>query len=94
MQRVDCIAIALLWWYILKSLDASLQDGEMRTNIVIDDQLLAKARRLTGIATKKGAVDAALKLLVRLKQQEAIRTWWGKLRWDDDLEARRQESTA
>jgi hypothetical protein len=43
MQRVDCIAIALLWWYILKSLDASLQDGEMRTNITAQTDTLDTA---------------------------------------------------
>jgi Arc/MetJ family transcription regulator len=52
----------------------------MRPNIIIDDQLLAEAQRLTGIATKKGVVDADLKLLVHRKRQEAVRTWRRKLR--------------
>jgi Arc/MetJ family transcription regulator len=42
----------------------------MRTNIIIDDQLIAEAQRLTGITTKKGVVEAARRLLVQLKQQE------------------------
>ena len=64
----------------------------MRTNIMIDDQLLAEAQRVTGIPTKKGVVEAALKLLVRLKQQEAVKAWRGKLSWEGDLDAMRRDS--
>ncbi len=63
----------------------------MRTNIVIDDKLIAKAQRATGITTKKGVVEAALKLLLRLKQQEAVKGWRGKLRWEGDLTAMRRD---
>jgi Arc/MetJ family transcription regulator len=63
----------------------------MRTNIVIDDQLLAEAQRVTGIPTKKGVVEAALKLLVRLKRQEGVKAWRGKLAWEGDLDAMRQD---
>lgn len=45
----------------------------MRTNIVIDDQLLADAQQATGIPTKKGVVEEGLKVLLRLKKQEADR---------------------
>jgi len=61
----------------------------MRTNIVLDDQLVAEAQNLTGISTKKGIVEEGLKLLIRLKKQEAVKTWRGKLHWDDDLDAMR-----
>jgi len=61
----------------------------MRTNIVIDDQLLANAQKATGIPTKKGVVEEGLKILLRLKKQEAIRAKRGKLRWEGDLEAMR-----
>jgi len=63
----------------------------MRTNIVLDDQLVAEAQELTGISTKKGVVEAGLKLLVRLKKQEAVKSWRGKLRWDDNLETMRTD---
>jgi Arc/MetJ family transcription regulator len=61
----------------------------MRTNIDIDDGLMAKAMELSGHKTKRETVEAALELLVRLKSQEAIRTARGKLRWEGDLEAMR-----
>lgn len=61
----------------------------MRTNIVIDDELMAEALTLTGIRTKREAVETALKLLVRLKKQEKIRDYQGKLNWEGDLEEMR-----
>ena len=64
----------------------------MRTNIVIDDRLIADAQRATGIKTKKGVVEEGLRLLVRLKRQARVRGWRGKLKWDDDLEAMRTDA--
>ncbi len=57
----------------------------MRTNIVVDDDLMAEAIKLTNIKTKKGVVDQALKLLVQVKRQEKIRKLRGKLKWEGDL---------
>jgi len=44
----------------------------MRTNIVIDDQLMNEALKLTGVKTKKDAVELGLKTLIRLKKQEKV----------------------
>ncbi len=57
----------------------------MRTNIVVDDNLMAEALKLSNIKTKKGVVDKALKLLVQVKKQEAIRELRGKLNWQGNL---------
>lgn len=65
----------------------------MRTSVVIDDRLLAQARRLTGITTTREVLEEGLKLLVRLKQQEKVKAWRGKLRWDDDLETMRTDAS-
>lgn len=62
----------------------------MRTNIVIDDDLMKQAMRASGAKTKREAVEAALRLMVRLKQQEQIRRLRGKLKWEGDLDALRQ----
>lgn len=64
----------------------------MRTNVVIDDQLLAQAQRLTGLSTTREVLEEGLKLLVRLKRQEKVKAWRGKLRWDGNLEAMRTDS--
>ena len=63
----------------------------MRTSIVIDDDLMRSAMRATGLKTKKAVVEEGLKLLVRLKRQQAIRRWRGKLRWEGDLDAMRTD---
>jgi len=64
----------------------------VRTNVVIDDRLLAQAQRLTGLSTTREILEEGLKLLVRLKQQEKVKAWRGKLRWDGDLETMRTDS--
>lgn len=61
----------------------------MRTNIVIDDILMQKALKLTGLKTKKAVIQEALRLLVQIHQQAAIREWRGKLKWEGDLEQMR-----
>ena len=61
----------------------------MRTNIVIDDELMEEALKATGLNTKKEAVELGLKTLVRLKKQERIRRFKGKLSWEGDLAAQR-----
>jgi Arc/MetJ family transcription regulator len=57
----------------------------MRTNIVVDDNLMAEALKLSNIKTKKGVVETALKLLVQIKRQEKIRKLRGKLNWESNL---------
>lgn len=61
----------------------------MRTNIVIDDELMAEALKATGLSTKKEAVEEGLKLLVRRNKQQDIRKLRGKLRWEGDLDEMR-----
>ena len=61
----------------------------MRTNIVIDDDLMADALKMTGLRTKREAVELGLKTLIRLKQQERIRQFRGSLSWQGDLEEMR-----
>lgn len=64
----------------------------MRTNIVIDDELMKQVLKQTGLKTKREAVEEGLKSLLRLKQQEQIRSLRGKLHWEGDLEAMRSDS--
>jgi len=63
----------------------------MRTNIVIDDELMQQVLKLTGLKTKREAVEAGLKTLLRMKQQERLRDYRGKLPWDGDLDAMRRD---
>jgi Arc/MetJ family transcription regulator len=63
----------------------------MRTNIVIDDELMKEAMELSGLKTKREVVDMALRRFIQLKKQEEIRNWRGKLRWEGDLEEMRRD---
>ncbi len=63
----------------------------MRTNIVIDDELMKQVLKLTGLKTKREAVEQGLKTLLRLKRQEQIRDYRGKLQWDGDLDDMRRD---
>lgn len=63
----------------------------MRTNIVIDDQLMSSAMSVGEFTTKKALVEAALKLYIQLHQQANIRHYKGKLSWDGDLETMRRD---
>ena len=62
----------------------------VRTNIDIEDSLIAEAMAATGLPTKKAPVEEALRRLVRhYRQQEAIRDMTG-IGWDGDLDAMRE----
>ncbi len=63
----------------------------MRTNIVIDDKLMKETLRLTGLKTKREAVELGLRTIVRLRKQEDIRRFRGKLAWRGDLDAMRTD---
>jgi len=63
----------------------------MRTNIVIDDQLMRDTLRATGFRTKREAVEEGLRTLLRLKRQAGIRRLRGKLDWQGDLNAMRRD---
>ncbi len=57
----------------------------MRTNIEIDDTLIAEAQKLSGLRTKKATVEEALRLMVKLRRQKATDSAFGKHRWRGDL---------
>lgn len=57
----------------------------VRTNIVIDDQLISDALKATGLNTKKEAVEECLKLLIRRNRQQEIKKLRGKVKWEGSL---------
>ncbi|HRB45997.1 MAG TPA: type II toxin-antitoxin system VapB family antitoxin [Nitrosomonas sp.] len=63
----------------------------MRTNIVIDDKLMEEVIKLTGVKTKKEAVELGLLTLLRIKKQEKIKQYRGKLNWEGDLNEMRAD---
>lgn len=63
----------------------------MRTNIEIDDKLMKDTLRVTGLKTKREAVELGLRTVLRLRQQEQIRRFRGKLNWQGDLNVMRTD---
>ena len=61
----------------------------MKTNIIIDEQLIADALKVTGLNTKKEVIEMGLKTLIDFKKQEQIKQFKGKLKWEGDLEEMR-----
>lgn len=63
----------------------------MRTNIMIDDKLMESTLRVTGLKTKREAVELGLRTLLRLRQQEEIKRFRGQLDWQGDLDTMRTD---
>ncbi len=61
----------------------------MRTNIEIDDTLMAEALKASGARTKREAVELGLKTLLQLQRQADARRLRGKVKWEGDLNAMR-----
>ena len=67
----------------------------MRTNIDIDDQVLAAAMQSGAYKTKKDVVEAGLRLIARQAAYREILKWEGKLQWDaDDLGSAEPQATS
>ncbi len=66
----------------------------MRTNIVLDEDLVERAQKLTGIKTKREVVQEALRTLILLREQAEIRSLRGKLKWEGNLDEQRQARVA
>ena len=62
----------------------------MRTNIVLDENLIERAQKLIGIKTKREVVQEALRTLILLREQAEVRQLRGKLKWEGDLDDQRQ----
>ena len=84
---LERLVMCIVYGYHVYVDDSTVQ--RMRTNIVIDDDLMEEALRTTGLKTKKDTVELGLKTLIRLKKQERIRKFKGKLKWEGDLSEHR-----
>jgi Arc/MetJ family transcription regulator len=63
----------------------------MRTNVVIDDDLMQSALKASGMKTKKSAIEEGLRLLLTMKNQERIKGFRGKLKWAGNLDEMRRD---
>ncbi len=62
----------------------------VRTNIEIDDTLMADAMAVSGLSTKRAVVEEGLRLLITLKRQGEVAALFGTVRWEGDLEESRR----
>jgi len=62
----------------------------MRTNIVLDDNLINQARKLSGIKTKREVIHEALRIFVQIQEQSRIKSLRGKLHWEGDINELRE----
>ncbi len=63
----------------------------MRTNVVIDDNLMERALRFSGYTTKRAAIESGLRLLIQVHSQKKLMKLKGKITWDGDLDEMRRD---
>jgi len=63
----------------------------MRTNVVLDDDLVEVALQLSGFKTKRKAIEEGLRLLIKLNHQKRIKGFRGKLKWIGNLNKMRAD---
>lgn len=68
-----------------------MRTGSMRTNIDIDDKLMAQAIKLTGLPTKRAVVEEGLRLLVRVRKQARALNALSGLGWEGELDEIRRD---
>ena len=65
----------------------------MRTNIDLDDELVSRGLKISGLRTKKDLVNMALREFIRKNDQMRILELRGKIQWQGDLELMRESRT-
>jgi len=56
-----------------------------RTSVVLDEKVVGRAKKLTGIKTTRQLLDYALRELLRHRRQRDILKLRGKVEWEGDL---------
>jgi hypothetical protein len=56
----------------------------MKINLTLNDELMAKAQRVSGINDKNALIEAALKLFVTVSDQNKLLELWGKVEFDKE----------
>lgn len=68
----------------------TFETESVRTNIVMEEPLVAEAQAITGIKTKSGVVHYALREVIRRARQKELLKLQGKVAWEGDLDTLRQ----
>ncbi|KXG77491.1 hypothetical protein AN618_10430 [Fervidicola ferrireducens] len=65
----------------------------MRTNIVIDENLIKEALKLSGLKTKKEVVNLALKEFVENRKRKNLLELKGKIKFDVDYDYKKMRES-
>ena len=63
----------------------------MRTNVVIDDDLMLKALKSGRYTTKRSVIEDGLRILIQINSQKKLRNLRGKINWEANLEKMRRD---
>ncbi|MBL8026177.1 MAG: type II toxin-antitoxin system VapB family antitoxin [Fibrobacteres bacterium] len=63
----------------------------MRTNVVIDNNLMKKALKAGGTLTKRATIEEGLRVLVQMKGQRELLKLRGRIHWNGNLDAMRKD---
>lgn len=61
-----------------------------RTNVVVDEKLVARCRKLTGVRSTRDLIDRALRELVSREEQRRLATKLRGSGWEGDLTQMRE----
>lgn len=75
---------------IYENATKAFEKENVRTNIIMEEPLVAEAQAITGIKTKSGVVHYALREVVRRARQKELLKLQGKIVWEGDLDSIRQ----
>ncbi len=62
-----------------------IREDKLRTNIVIDDDLMSKALKVSGLPTKKAVIEQALERYIKIRSQGKLKRFRGKLKWEGNI---------
>ena len=93
LDQVQVIAVqeGIPYQTLVSSIIHKYRRQEMRTNVVINDNLMASALKVSGFRTKKDAIEEGLKLLVQMNSHKEIKRFRGKLKWSGNLNEMRTD---
>ena len=66
-------------------------ENDVRTNVVLDRDLVARGLEATGLRTRRELIDHALRELLRHRDQRRILELKGRIEWHGDLEEMRRD---
>jgi Arc/MetJ family transcription regulator len=61
-----------------------------RTNVVLDEKIVGRAKKATGIQVTRQLLDFALRELLRHRQQREILKLRGRVEWEGNLDEMRR----